>query len=120
MGDSLAFPLQISLLSSQTDNGRYDGKCIHEEGGKNAIYQEVDEKQLTKIRHNIHMGTSYIVVSCKCVSDRSLKSIDQWCSFCKCPICGDNKNLFTKNQSNKAWQYRQERYRKLVHLIPGI
>ena len=113
--DSLAFPLQVS--SSKDDD---IGKCVHEEGGRYAIYAEVDENDLTKICDGVHMGTSYIVVSCKCSSDRSLKFIQQWCSFCRCPVCGDNKDLLAKNVDDTAWKNRQDRYRKLSHLIPGI
>ena len=112
--DSMAFPLQVALKNDTV------GKCVHEDGGKYAIYQEVDENKLTKIGNGIHMGTSYIVSSCNCALDYSLKSVDQWCSFCRCPFCGDKKNALAKDRDNKSWQQRQERYRKLVHLIPGL
>lgn len=42
---------------------------------------------------DIVMGPTFKVISCDCPMDRTLKSFDEWCEFCKCENCGGKGHI---------------------------
>ena len=111
--DSVAF----QVLEKKREYDNVDTGCLHEEGGRYAVYVECDADNLEHINDQIHLGPSFKVMSCRCETDMSLKSMDQWCSFCRCPRCG---NLSSSLRRDESWSRRQNRHRKLAHLLPQI
>lgn len=72
-----------------------DNSCIHEDGGKDAVYEEIivdeDDKQIV-VFPNVIMGATFRVISCNCSKNVRLKLQSDWCEWCLCRKCG-GKNL---------------------------
>jgi hypothetical protein len=71
-----------------------DKSCIHEDGGKDAIYEEIignEDDQIT-ICPDVVMGSTFRVISCNCSKNLRLKLQSEWCEWCLCRKCG-GKNL---------------------------
>lgn len=111
--DSEAFPPIASMSSA----GRADSPadCLHEDGGRLAIYSQNDATTLVEINETTFLGPSYRVVSCKCAADPSLKTASEWCEFCRCLTCGGQH---AQQKNDEGISRRSERYRKLIHILP--
>ncbi len=45
----------------------------------------------------IVLGPTYKVISCDCAKNRTLKSFDEWCEYCRCEKCGGKNIVFGKD-----------------------
>lgn len=67
-------------------------ECLHEDGGRNAVFEEVRRGHATVVSPGVLLGATYRVVGCNCMDDKALKFQSEWCEFCLCRRCG-GKNL---------------------------
>jgi len=86
MPDHVARALSFSSASSSSSS-----TCVHEDGGKFALFEEVQEKAVS-VSPGVVLGATYRVVACACHADKTLKFQSEWCEFCQCRKCG-GKNL---------------------------
>ena len=85
-----------ALFPSMTAASNSKSKCIHEDGGKYAIFEYIKDSDVTEqcvtVARNVTLGPTIRVVSCNCALDKSLKNQSEWCEWCLCRKCG-GKNL---------------------------
>lgn len=67
------------------------GKCLHEDGGKGAVFVETDEGRIA-VGGGVTLGPGFRVVACDCPT-REPAAPSTWCEFCRCvcPTCGGCK-----------------------------
>jgi hypothetical protein len=65
--DSDAFPLVVQGATSANESTAPEN-CLHEEGGKFAVYDQCDKACLQKIG-DLYIGPSYRVISCRYFSN---------------------------------------------------
>jgi hypothetical protein len=89
--DHVAKALSFSVSASSSSSS--SSTCVHEDGGKFALFEEVQEKeQAVAVSPGVVLGATYRVVACACHADKTLKFQSEWCEFCQCRKCG-GKNL---------------------------
>ncbi|CAN0564569.1 unnamed protein product, partial [Ectocarpus sp. 12 AP-2014] len=64
------------------------GKCLHAEGGENAVFVETDRERV-RVGPGVSLGPGFRVVACDC-PQREPASPSTWCAFCRCvcKVCG--------------------------------
>lgn len=61
------------------------GKCLHEDGGRGAVFVETDEGRVA-VGGGVTVGPGFRVVACDCPR-RQPAAPSTWCEFCRC-VCG--------------------------------
>lgn len=67
------------------------GKCLHEDGAKNAVFAETDEG-VVAVGGGVIVGPGFRVIACDCPR-REPAAPSTWCEFCRCvcAACGGCK-----------------------------
>ena len=82
-----------------TDGITGNTTCVHEDGGKYAIFEKVDSYLNNHQNNDVVIGSTYKVVSCACYKDKNLKFVSEYCDWCRCQKCGGNQ-IHNKNNDN--------------------
>lgn len=83
--------------ANRSDTGTSSGSapCLHEDGGKAAIFERVESSDVSdvgtvpvEVKQGVFLGSTFRVVWCNCARDYTLKDIAEWCDWCRCRKCG--------------------------------
>jgi hypothetical protein len=80
-------------------------ECIHEEGGKYAIFEKIEHYEQKKTDLDMVVGSTYRVVFCQCFKDKNLKFVSEYCDWCRCIKCGGSKNNKNYDSSSNNNNY---------------
>eukprot|EP01038_Epipyxis_sp_PR26KG_P004655 gene4655-6542_t len=94
-----------NLASIAQKSGSKNSSCVHEDGGKDSIFEKVDAisqgLEYVEVTPGVILGSTYRVIYCNCVNDKSLKDRREYCEWCQCRKCG-GKNLPREYDNNSS------------------
>lgn len=78
------------------------GKCLHAEGGENAVFVETDIERV-RVGPGVSLGPGFRVVACDC-PQRERASPSTWCEFCRCvcKVCGGCKEAVRATREGRV------------------
>jgi hypothetical protein len=97
-------------------------KCYHEDGGIDAIYEKITNKDeiepLVEIAPGVLIGPTYRVISCNCSKKFSIDQ-SKWCEWCLCEKCSGNKIKTSSYENNDTGSqpFSNEFSTNFLHLI---
>jgi len=98
-------------------------KCYHEDGGIDAIYEKITNKDeiepLVEIASGVLIGPTYRVISCNCSKKFSIDQ-SKWCEWCLCEKCSGNKiktSSYDNNNDTASPSFSNEFSTNVLHLI---
>lgn len=97
-------------------------ECYHEDGGIDAIYEKLTNKDeigpLVEIAPGVLIGPTYRVISCNC-SKKYISDQSKWCEWCLCEKCSGNKIKTSSYENNDTGSqpFSNEFSTNFLHLI---
>jgi hypothetical protein len=132
------------LLQSEDDRN-VSRNCFHEDGGVNAILEEVDVDvqvsvvvlfihskkfysffplQTVKVvgnKNSIIVGCTHRVIWCDCPKNVSLQTFNDWCEWCKCENCGGKNGTFVNRYEHTPFSINLDALVALaMYVVAGV